>query len=87
MSNDGMKRIQCTSVTSTLAEAMEHADDMANVLVLAWHKGDVDKEKGSGRLFSDSDLTIADCALMVLQFQHWLAEYSTDDGDGDEEDD
>ena len=85
--NDGMKRIQCSSVTNTLAEAMEHADDMANVLILAWHKDDVGKEKGSGRLFSDSDLTIADCALMVLQFQHWLAEYSTDDGNDGEEGD
>ena len=82
--HSNMRRIQCSSVTNTLAEAMEHADEMANVLVLAWHKDDVGKEKGTGRLFSDSDLTIADCALMILQFSHWLAGHSTETDEDDD---
>ena len=82
-----MKRIQCSTVTETLANAMEHAEDMSNVLVLAWHKEDCETEKGTGCVFSDSNMTVADLALMMLQFQNWLANYSITGPDNEDEED
>jgi streptomycin 6-kinase len=68
------RRIQCTDVTDTLLRAMDHADELENVLVIAWRKG-----KGT-MMLSDHNITVCQANMLLAIWQHQLLVF------GDEED-
>lgn len=62
-----MERIQCTTVTETMMAAMEHAEDMEDVLVIYYAK---DGCKGS--CFLSENMKSSDALWLIEQFKAWL---------------
>ena len=62
-----MERIKCTTVTETLMTAMEHADEMEDVLVVYYAK-----ENCKGSCFVSDGMKATDCLWLVEQFKAWL---------------
>jgi hypothetical protein len=69
-----MKRIQCSTITETLITASEHCADAENILILMWNKPGSEL---AGQSFSDKDLTVAQCLLMIEQFRFWMMNNTT----------
>lgn len=65
--SQGMERIKCSDVTDTLLKAMEHADDMEDVLVLYYAK------KGrKGCYLGSEGMKASDMLWVIEQFKAWL---------------
>jgi len=62
-----MKRIKCTTVTDTLAQAMERADDMEDVLVIFYAKA-----PAKGCFFVSDGMKASDSLWLIEQFKAWL---------------
>ena len=78
-----MKRITCSSVSNALISALEHADEMENILIVAWNKPN--RGRLGGQSFSDKEITTSQCLMLIEQFKWWLMTNSMGDtGDGDE---
>lgn len=77
-----MRRIQCSTVTDALMNALEHADEMENILIVAWNKPN--RGRLGGQSFSDKEITTSQCLMLIEQFKWWLMRNSMEDGDGDE---
>ena len=63
-----MKRLSCSTVSATLIEAMEHADEMENVLVLYDGKG----EPSLSGMFTSENLDTKTVNYMIDCFKAWL---------------
>lgn len=74
-----MHRIKANSITEAIAEAMEKADDMENVVILYQNKPGVEINFG---FITDPNSTVATTNWMVDMFKHWLLGcYSTKEED------
>lgn len=62
-----MKRVTCSTVTDTLMKAVEHADDMEDVLVIYYAK---DGCKGS--FFCNEGMKTHDMLWLLRKFELWL---------------
>lgn len=74
-----MKRITCSSITDTLIQASEDADEFESVLVLAWLKN-----AEGARFFSDGNITIAEANLLVDLFKDFLLRQGGGNWDDDD---
>jgi hypothetical protein len=80
-----MKRVTCSTVTDTLMKAVEHAEDMEDVLVIYYAR---DGAKGS--FFCNDGMKANDMLWLVERFKLWLLGVQLrpkgeDGGEGDEE--
>ena len=69
MSDDSpvMKRIVCSTATDTLMSALEHAEDMEDVLVIYYAK-----EGRKGNCFTSEGMKSSDALWLVEQFKAWI---------------
>lgn len=74
-----MRRIICSTVTETLMNALEHADEIDNLVIICWNK---EGQVKTGQAFSDDGMTTAQCLMLVEQFKFWLMRNAMD-GDDD----
>jgi hypothetical protein len=66
-----MKRIECNSVTDTIAKAMEEAGDMDRVLILVRRKGG-DDDHAVYDHYSNAECTQGEANFLVDSFKAWL---------------
>jgi len=64
-----MNKIAAKDVTDALAQAMENADRMKNVLII-WETSDDEKETYG--FITNEELTVRDSNFMVDTFKSWL---------------
>jgi hypothetical protein len=69
VSSGKVKRIDCNSVTETLAQAMEHAEEMKNVVVLYETK---DEYAHPGGMFTQKDMTLSTLNWLFDLGKSWL---------------
>jgi len=62
-----MERIKCTTVTDTLMKAMEHAEEMEDVMILYYAKEDC-----TGSMFTSESMKSHDALWLIEQFKAWL---------------
>jgi hypothetical protein len=62
-----MERIKCTNATDALVQAMEHADEMDDVLIIYYAK-----EGERGHCFHSEGLKSSDALWLLEQYKAWL---------------
>ena len=62
-----MERIKCTTVTETLMAAMEHAEEMEDVMIIYYAK-----ESCKGSAFTSEGMKAHDALWLLEQFKAWL---------------
>lgn len=67
MADESMKRITCSNASETLMKALEHVDDMDDVVVLYYAK---DGCKGS--FFASEGLKEDSLLWLIEKFKKWL---------------
>ena len=66
-----MKRIQCNTVTDTIARVMEEASDIDQILILVCRKGS-DANHAIYDHYSNHGCTQGDANFLVDSFKAWL---------------
>jgi len=62
-----MRRVTCSTVTDTLMKAVEHADDMEDVLVVYYAK-----EGAKGSMFCNEGMKTSDMLWLIEKLKLWL---------------